>query len=485
MVSPYFFTFPTPFQTIATLWREGEISHEIQQNPDKMTVLFLNIIHHPPTIALGDRILLGRVAKQINRHEGFTQFSTALKSMMYLHPFQDVLVSIEKGSIEEVLTALKTHWSYFSPKKQLEIKKNILSHLNTPNARTLAHYKEFPFPEQSALHWACEVGSENAVKLLIDAGAKVNEHNLSGRTPLQLACKKGNERIVRALIEAGANLSRALHDASNASIVAILLEASADIDEGHIYAHYTTPLYHACQWGNVEVVKALIDAGASLTKCSLISSLLQSLNINNQEKIALILFEAGLTLSQNEAKAFLYWTCDNGFNRITQTLINDPGKISYLDLRFLLPYACSNGNVKIVKALIRSGVRLNAQYKKKSPLQWACTKHFRTIAKALIDAGDDVDQVNRQGLTLLHLSCMQTSRRGSQLLTDYHLVKALIDAGANMFATNERGFTPFQLAYNSKNIEAMAAFMEAGIDFDQYLLPPPAYQNLLPPPAYQ
>ena len=62
----------------------------------------------------------------------------------------------------------------------------------------------------TALAWAAYEDDEQAVDLLIRAGADVNKANdFHGVTPLALACANGNSRVVRKLLDAGADPDRA------------------------------------------------------------------------------------------------------------------------------------------------------------------------------------------------------------------------------------------------------------------------------------
>lgn len=46
----------------------------------------------------------------------------------------------------------------------------------------------------------------DVVKTLLEWGADVNEHTLTGMTPLLLAAKKGHTQIVKILLARGANI---------------------------------------------------------------------------------------------------------------------------------------------------------------------------------------------------------------------------------------------------------------------------------------
>ena len=64
-----------------------------------------------------------------------------------------------------------------------------------------------PSTGDTALHWAASFGSSNAViKLLISNGADANVENANGAVPIHEAVKRKNESIVKLLLEAGAKM---------------------------------------------------------------------------------------------------------------------------------------------------------------------------------------------------------------------------------------------------------------------------------------
>jgi len=76
-----------------------------------------------------------------------------------------------------------------------------------------------------------------------------------------------------------------------------------------------------------------------------------------------------------------------------------------------------------------------------------------SAAKALIDAGIDVNKAGDLGYTPLHVACMQGN---------VEMVKLLIDEGANMFALSE-GDAPFataRLAGHDQICDLLAPLME-------------------------
>ena len=72
-----------------------------------------------------------------------------------------------------------------------------------------------------------------------DAGADINQAAESGATPLYIACQEGQLECVRLLLEAGAAISQAR-------------------DNG------ATPLFMACQQGHLECARLLLEASAAV-----------------------------------------------------------------------------------------------------------------------------------------------------------------------------------------------------------------------------
>ncbi|XP_077985177.1 ankyrin repeat and SAM domain-containing protein 3-like [Glandiceps talaboti] len=91
----------------------------------------------------------------------------------------------------------------------------------------------------TALMYACYIGHDNIVNLLLDAGVDVNIKSTKGRTSLMLAASCGNE-----------------------SVVYFLLQADADIEA--VDSRGWTALFHATNAGHQNMVKFLLDNGANV-----------------------------------------------------------------------------------------------------------------------------------------------------------------------------------------------------------------------------
>lgn len=58
------------------------------------------------------------------------------------------------------------------------------------------------------LSWAVKNSDQEAVKLLLEAGAEPDETNARGETPLLTSLDQGNEDLIRIFLEAGADTEK-------------------------------------------------------------------------------------------------------------------------------------------------------------------------------------------------------------------------------------------------------------------------------------
>jgi uncharacterized protein len=125
---------------------------------------------------------------------------------------------------------------------------------------------------QNALMWAAAHGHPDAVDVLLKAGANPNVASKGGFTPLIFAAEKGDAKSVAKLLDGGADINYAVPAGLNALLIAVTAKhpevASELIAHGASVAAKdrtgNTALHIASQLGDLELAKQLIARGADL-----------------------------------------------------------------------------------------------------------------------------------------------------------------------------------------------------------------------------
>ncbi len=219
------------------------------------------------------------------------------------------------------------------------------------------------------LYFAVQRGDVEKVKSLIVSGADVNSRHDLSHTLLMLAAYDGDYEIAKILIEAGAAVNAA-----------------------HSTTH--TVLYHALESPRLcaEIIQVLLDAGVKMDYTPLI------------------------------------WAIENGSSEVPviMTILIEAGADVNARSKFgstVLIYAVKSRNNQLVDILLRSGAEINATEESsgRTALAWAvATKAIETVKK-LIEAGADLETIDKWGNTPL----MIAKSTGSE-----EIVKLLTDAGA-------------------------------------------------------
>ena len=328
----------------------------------------------------------------------------------------------------------------------------------------------------SAVAFAAVAGQDEAVALMIEAGADVNtgvtsgDRKLpSGVSPLMMAVAEERVGTVRLLVDAGADINHALNSTDEQP-------ANAFRSNSGIFAPGTTALSLAAGVGNTEIVSMLVDAGARAETAEQndqdvgstggISALLRAV-ANENEKIARILISAGAEVNA---------TMPEQKSRAREAT----GGISALML------AINKSNGELARILIEAGADLNYQIPGEQPfgsnpetagltaLVLTVTNDQPGMARLLIEAGANVNQTLPE----------QTSRAGeatggvSALLLAVdkgytELVRVLLDGGADLnyevpgerpFGKNPStaGLTALRIATAKEDEEMVKLLLDAG-----------------------
>ncbi|KAF3702195.1 Ankyrin-1 [Channa argus] len=215
---------------------------EHKASPDSATTAGHTPLHiaaregHVQTI----RILLDAGAQQIKMtKKGFTPLHVASK-----YGKVDVAeLLLERGANPNAAGKNGYTPLHIAAKQnQMEVASCLLQNGASPNAESLQGI--------TPLHLASQEGRPDIVALLISKQANVNLGNKNGLTPLHLVAQEGHVGIADTLVKQGASVYAASR-----------VRCTASINTQNVNTGYT-PLHVACHYGNIKMVKFLLQQQA-------------------------------------------------------------------------------------------------------------------------------------------------------------------------------------------------------------------------------
>jgi len=262
-----------------------------------------------------------------------------------------------------------------------------------------------PLADRStALQWAVYENDVKMADLLIGAGANLSAANREGATPLYLASLSGNALMIERLLRAGA-------------------------DPNERGPQGETPLMLASRSGVIEAMKALLA---------------HKVDVDAREKLR------GTTA--------LMWATEQGHSDAVKLLIASGADVN-------AAAGPDTGGAPRNNLAMPVTIRLNSSFGANggagggagrrnqgvkdggglTPLVVAARQDCLDCARALVEAGANVNQVTNYGWTAL-LTATQNRH--------YKLAAYLLDHGANPNLSNKGGWSPLYLATDNRNIES-------------------------------
>ena len=318
--------------------------------------------------------------------------------------------------------------------------KSLLVHGAQVNAKERMH-------DQTALMWAVSEKRPAVVKLLIEVGAEIGARSRAypqvvtgeetqragreelnytilrgGSTALLFAARVGDAEAARLLLDAGANVNDTLPDGTTAlveaahsgqrAVAVLLLDRGADPNNGDI--GYTA-LHAAVLRGDLELVKALLAHGAKPNPVITKGTPTRRANGHQYELLGPMIGATPYLLAAQ-----------------------------YLEVGMMRALVAAGANARLAKAdgttplMVAVGMEASTQVDRRSHrvLDGAKIEDEGQVADAVtaaLDLGADIDAVNRAGNTAMHSAASQVFARVVQLLAD---------RGAQVNIKNKAGRTP-------------------------------------------
>jgi ankyrin repeat protein len=259
--------------------------------------------------------------------------------------------------------------------------------------------------EVSALELAIEAGHEPVVRLLLDAGASPTDRDsVLYDTPLMRAARHGHIGLIRLLVIAG-----------------------ADLDE-HDFAG-NRPLMLAALCGHREAVETLLELGAELEREAVddYTAVLHAIHGGDPE-IVRLLVERGAEINRTDKHGFTYLMhplTGPHFRKLYQARRPEDPRPAY-------PAIVPPCDVETARVLLSLGADIHLRgtgiNEKKTVLMQAALEGQVKIAEMFLDAGADLHARDTQGRTALTWALLYGQKKAAAMLQKRGATLTLVDA---------------------------------------------------------
>ncbi len=252
--------------------------------------------------------------------------------------------------------------------------------------------------EITPLMYAAEIGSIDAMRLLLDRGADVNVQNAFGSTALMWSVTDAAK--VRLLLDRGAQVNTAARSGRTALIIAAFTNPSAEVVRllltkgakvGVMDVRHVTPMNAAAFGNDTATVRLLLEAGADIETPDTFIGLTPLMNAAGNRNV-----DAVKILVAKGAKV-------NAVSKTEGLPKIQTGTVEFGGWTPLL-MASAFGPPESVKVLLDAGARIDAQdYRGFTPLMLAVStdRYDRRIVDMLMAHGADLRPTNHDGETAL------------------------------------------------------------------------------------
>jgi uncharacterized protein len=316
----------------------------------------------------------------------------------------------------------------------------------------------------TALHWAARSGDPRTVRLILIAGAALDDADYTrNRTPLIYAAMSGDLAVVQALLDQGANVNLVTKDdrtalsmavaRNHANVAQLLLDRGADpnVQQGPGRG----PLWSAVYNGQTKIIHALLDKGAKPDSETLNAAIFSPEGQANRLDIVRLLLDRGApveTMKMAVTDSPVANAVVGGFPRIVELLLErgaNPNEKGPEGMTLLMVAASLKNGLEQAKILLARGADLNARGDLGlTALSIAHLEGTDETVKFLESRGAKVDK-NNLG------DCIAAGER--------EWVQLLLDGGANVNAAlGFQGLTPLMLASLGEDEEIVRLLLAKG-----------------------
>ena len=361
---------------------------------------------------------------------------------------------------------------------------------------------------KNPLHTAIELGQTAIVQCLLQAGAEVNKQGSEGITALHLAVLNNHTDIVELLLTYPVDLE--LKTATNKTALDFALQQDNKdivqllvnkIDSERLPAYQMEIINFACQYGdtgflqknipmtllksksqknvailnqmahktclhnNRDVVTLLLEHNVNFKRLFKGTTAIQiACNSGSLDLIRLLLFSSHKCIQENQ-KHGLYATIESNRTDVLQFLLQNKVNLHVTNTCSQTPlhFACAVGNPASVDLLLKHGLCVNAQDKRKLTALMLVLARPTTETLRHFNSSDATSSFSAQNKISRKLKSKEYQLSSLQ---QTHVVSALLSSKADVNMRSRSGWTALHYAVSSSNTKATRMLLAAGADIN-------------------
>lgn len=222
------------------------------------------------------------------------------------------------------------------------------------------------------------------------------------------------------------------------------------------------PLHYAAREGHTEIVRTLLDAGASVDAANLrgVTPLHRAVQVGGRCVALLLAAGADVNATDQVGRTPLHWAVTYPHVDVVRRLLEAHTRVDARDHEGRTPLhaAAKWGQTEVIDVLLEAGAAVDARAAHDvTPLHSAAMSGRAGAAARLIEAGANVDAVDETQRAALHLAAM----RGHT-----PVARALLAGGADVNAIDAFGQTALHEAARRNNTHLAPLLIEAGATLD-------------------
>jgi len=360
------------------------------------------------------------------------------------------------------------------------------------------------------LHWAANRGNTEAVEYLLDKGAKIDNEDSHGFTPVLFAAGSGqqNTKVYNLLISHGVNLQKSVNaEGANALLISIandpeLVLTSYFVSKGlqlnSTDAAGNNAFSYAAKSGNIELLKKLLQKGIKPNQNAMLMAAqgsrreatklevyqyLESLNLKStltgkngenvlhtivrkpkQDEVIKYFLAKGVDVNQADEEGNTVLMNAAASNRDTAVFTDLLARVKNINQvnqtgASALTLAVRGNSAEVVSFLIRQGADLKVLDKKGNSLAYYAIESYRS------QGGPGFGGRTGQAPANAKTAGGEQAERNASKQDDFDTkIKTLQKAGLDMAAPQENGNNLYHLAVAKNNLSLLKRLEPLGLD---------------------